>query len=236
VRPLQFLHVTKSGGSSIELYGRRIGLRWGRFFKGLSGPLLPPHTGRIKSEPHHIPPKFFSQNPYEGFDVFVVMRDPSDRAISEFRCPWKGFKAPARSAEARARRKAATKEDLNSWLLARERRGAMAAPFSNGHLIPYSEYLLDDRGELTVPKDRILRFENLNEDFRQLCRERNLPVGDLPRANASEMPRFESDHLDEDVLAMLRRVYAKDYALFESLRFRSDPLPSEMHPGSRHSV
>ena len=218
VRPLQFLHVTKSGGSAIESYGRQNGLQWGRFFlKGSSRPLLPPHTGCIKSEPHHIPPSYFEQNPYKDFDVFVVLRDPLERAISEFRCPWKGFKAPARTVETRAKRKTATKEDLNSWLLSKARRGCMVAPFSNGHLIPYSEYLLNDCGELTIPRERILQFENLNEDFRRLCGERNLPVEDLRRVNTSEMPRFEIGDLSQEVIDLLRRVYEKDYVLFESI-------------------
>jgi len=216
-RPLKFLHVTKSGGSAIEAYGRRHGLSWGRFFKGLSGPLLPPHTGRLKSEPHHIPPKFFEESPYKDFDVFIVLRDPSKRAISEFRCPWKGFKAPARTVQARDARKGATKRDLNSWLLAKARRGCLAAPFRNGHLIPYSEYLLDDRGELTIPRERILRFDHLDEDFRRLCRDRCLPVEALPCVNASEMPSFRIEDLDEEVAHALRRAYEKDYALFESL-------------------
>jgi hypothetical protein len=218
VRPLQFLHVTKSGGSSIEAYGRRHGLKWGRYFKGLSGPLLPPHTGRLRSEPHHIPPKYFEQNPYQDFDVFVVLRDPSQRAISEFRCPWKGFKAPARTAQARDARKGATQRDLNSWLLSKVRKGGMEAPFRNGHLIPYSEYLLDDRGERALPRERILRFDHLEEDFRSLCSDRHLPMEPLALLNTSEMPRFQVEDLDEEVVHALRRAYEKDYALFESLR------------------
>ena len=218
IRPLQFLHVTKSGGSAIEAYGRRHGLKWGRFFKGLSGPLLPPHTGRLRSEPHHIPPKYFEQNPYKDFDVFVVLRDPSQRAISEFRCPWKGFNAPARTAQAREARKSATKSDLNSWLLSKVRKGAMETPFRNGHLIPYSEYLLDDGGDQTLPRERILRFDHLEEDFRRLCSDRRLPIEPLASLNTSEMARFQVEDLDEEVVHALRCAYEKDYALFESLR------------------
>ena len=218
IRPLQFVHVTKSGGSAIEAYGRRHGLKWGRFFKGLSGPLLPPHTGRLRSESHHIPPKYFEQNPYKDFDVFVVLRDPLQRAISEFRCPWKGFKAPARTAQARDARKNATKSDLNSWLLSKVRKRGMEAPFRNGHFIPYSEYLLDDRGELMLPRERILRFDHLEEDFARLCSDRRLPIEPLARVNTSEMARFQVEDLDEEVVHALRCAYEKDYALFNSLR------------------
>jgi Sulfotransferase family len=216
---LQFLHITKCGGTAIENYGRRQGFRWGRFFKDrLSGPLRPPHTGLLRSELFHIPPKYFENNPYEGYDLFAVVRDPLERAISEFRCPWKGFCAPAKTVAARARRAAATKEDLNSWLLAKTRKGAMCAPFTNGHFIPQSEYLLNDRRELVVPRERILRFENLTSDFRRLCEEREIPVGELLTANASEMPRFEVEDLDQDVLHALRTAYDEDFALLDSLR------------------
>ena len=107
---------------------------------------------------------------------------------------------------------------MNSWLLSKVRKGAAEAPFRNGHLIPYSEYLLDDRGELTIPRERILRFHHLEEDFRRLCSDRSLPVEALPCVNTSEMPRFEVDDLDEEVVHALRCAYEKDYALFESLR------------------
>ena len=91
-------------------------------------------------------------------------------------------------------------------------------PFRNGHLIPYSEYLLDDGGDQTLPRERILRFDHLEEDFRRLCSDRRLPIEPLASLNTSEMARFQVEDLDEEVVHALRCAYEKDYALFESLR------------------
>ena len=102
-RPLQFLHITKCGGSSIVSWGRKRGLRWGAFFAGKTSVLRFPYENRLKSERHHVPPCFFLQNPYELCELFAVVRDSLARTISEFPCPWKGLGAPARREKARSK-------------------------------------------------------------------------------------------------------------------------------------
>jgi len=216
-KPLQFMHITKSGGSSIVSWGRRRGFCWGAFFAGKKGALRSPHANFLKSERHHAPPCFFLQNPYEVYEVFAVVRDPIARVISEFRCPWKGFCAPARSEEARNKRLSATSSDLNGWLLGKHRRGAMKAPFKNCHFIPQATYLLDENDKLLLPSNRVLIFERLEEDFARLCKELHLPVGALPHENSSEMSRFLVEDLTEEVKTMLQNVYARDTELYSRL-------------------
>lgn len=208
---LDFLHITKTGGSAIEAWGHKRGLRWGRFRKGLDGTLRPPHGDKIRMERHHCPPQFFETDPFSGQDVFAVCRHPFTRAISEFRCPWKGFCAPARSAEAQARRAAATAADLNAWLMAKERRGAMRPPFKSGHLIPQVNYFFDG-ARRRIPQNRMLRYEQLEQDFELLCKEYGLPYAPLPRVNASSMPHFDAEDLEPATKDMLRAVYALDFS------------------------
>ena len=218
-RPLQFLHITKCGGSSIVRWGGKRGFRWGAFFAGNTGALCFPHEKRLKSERHHVPPCFFLQNPYELCELFAVVREPLARAISEFRCPWKGFCTPARSDEAQRKRLCATSSDLNNWLLGKRR--AMEAPFKNCHFLPQATYLLDDNDQLLLPSNRVLVFERLEEDFARMCQELHLPFGGLPHENSSEMPHFNIDDLTQEVKTMLRNVYARDIELHA--RISSDP-------------
>jgi hypothetical protein len=213
VKPLQFLHVTKCGGSSIVSWGRKRGFRWGAFFAGKTGELRSPHENLLKSERHHVPPCFFLKNPYELCEVFAVVRDPLARAISEFRCPWKGLCAPARSEKARSKRLGATSSDLNAWLLDKHMKGAMEAPFKNCHFLPQATYLLDDNDQLMLPSNRVLVFERLEEDFARMCEELHLPSGTLPHKNSSEMSCFTIEDLTQEVKTMLRHVYARDIAL-----------------------
>ncbi|CAE8724677.1 unnamed protein product, partial [Polarella glacialis] len=93
---LKFLHITKNAGTALEAWGLTLGCQWGRRWlavKERNLELLPPHQGRMRSEWWHIPPRFFADNPYKDFETFAVVRCPYQRAISEFRCPWKGFRA-----------------------------------------------------------------------------------------------------------------------------------------------
>ena len=193
--------------------GGKRGFRWGAFFAGNTGALCFPHEKRLKSERHHVPPCFFLQNPYELCDVFAVVREPLARAISEFRCPWKGFCTPASGEEARSKRLRATSSDLNDWLISKHKKGAMEPPFKNCHFLPQATYLLDDNDQLLLPSNRVLVFERLEEDFARMCQELHLPFGGLPHENSSEMPRFAIDDLTQEVKTMLRKVYAHDIEL-----------------------
>lgn len=212
-KPLEFVHITKNCGSAIEEWGKQRGFRWGGRRRNLKGPLRPPHAGKILCERFHVPPSFFEENPYAGSDTFAVCRHPVTRAISEFRCPWKGFCAPAKSAESKVKRANATAADLNAWLMAKERRGAMRPPFGNGHLIPQATYFFDDEDRPVIPADRVLRFESIERDLERLCALYELPYGPLPRVNESVMPRFGPEDLEPATHQMIRTVYKRDFLL-----------------------
>merc|ERR1719277_2862728 len=125
-------------------------------------------------EPWHIPPRYFCKNPYAGYDIFAVVRNPYSRMISEFRCPWKGFQAPksARSFSDRQKRKglraAASANDLNAWILEQLQQRRARPPFRSGHLIPQHIYIFNSNGKRFVPAANVLRFERLNADFAAL--------------------------------------------------------------------
>ena len=192
---------------------RKQGLHWGRYHPGLDTALHPPHQNRMLCERFHVPPSFFVTDPYSNRDVFAVCRNPITRAISEFRCPWKGFCAPARSAQARAKRACATPDTLNEWLMAKKSRGAMSPPFKNGHFIPQSTYFFDHEGRRLIPRSRTLRFESLEEDFEKLCVDYQLVYSALPKVNVSDMPLFTAEDLTPETLQMLETVYAGDFTL-----------------------
>eukprot|EP00927_Polykrikos_kofoidii_P035735 TRINITY_DN30275_c0_g1_i1.p1 TRINITY_DN30275_c0_g1~~TRINITY_DN30275_c0_g1_i1.p1 ORF type:complete len:288 (-),score=18.98 TRINITY_DN30275_c0_g1_i1:257-1120(-) len=233
---LKFLHISKCGGTAVEAWGKANGFFWGRHWIALHDAwgqgLLPPMQGRMKSEPWHMPPAFFAHSPYAGHDVFVVVRNPYTRLISEFRCPWKGLSAPpGQSAEKRARRNDATSHDLNMWLQKKLQGGAASAPFSNGHFIPQSFYLRGLRCKAArKPTSRksvggghgsstsigtVLRYERLNADFKRLVRRYGWKDrADLPTVNRSEMRRFTTQDLEESTRRLIEDVYADDFRLF----------------------
>jgi len=201
---LQFLHIPKCAGTSIENWGRRHGYRWGRFFtKGKALEMKPPHTGRWKCDLFHVPPQFFEEDPYQNYELFTVVRCPIERAISEFRCPWHGFCAPAKTEEAKERRRAATKEDLNSWLLRKTAPLLEGRIGKNAHLLPQSWYL--ER----VPPGNILRFEHLAQDWETFWAKRGVKAEPLKHENQSEMPKFSKGDLEPETLERLHKIYGE---------------------------
>eukprot|EP00933_Yihiella_yeosuensis_P004014 TRINITY_DN10772_c2_g1_i1.p1 TRINITY_DN10772_c2_g1~~TRINITY_DN10772_c2_g1_i1.p1 ORF type:complete len:261 (-),score=56.25 TRINITY_DN10772_c2_g1_i1:100-882(-) len=220
VSSLKLLHITKNAGTAIENWGLAFGCRWGRRWSEVKkhvDALLPPHEGRLRSEWWHIPPQFFKEDPYKGFDTFAVVRCPYRRAISEFRCPWKGFEAPVgKSAERRLRRNQATAKNLNEWLQLRLRRGGARPPFRNGHFIPQHFYIFNENGDLLMPEMNLLRFENLEEDcFRLVERYSLQQPPPLLHVNESDMPRFSIDDLTSETRLLIEEEYAKDFELLK---------------------
>ncbi len=106
---LEFVHITKTGGSAIEKAGAMHGVIWGacHFMTideiGCNSPdipyIVPEYQSYILTSPWHTPPKLLANhsnqvelpNPYVDAELFAVVRNPYDRVVSEFYCPWMGF-------------------------------------------------------------------------------------------------------------------------------------------------
>ena len=168
---LKLLHITKNAGTSLEMLGKELGLKWGRFWKELESyreKLNPPHTGRMLCEWYHVPPCFFVDDPYKGYVPFAVVRCPYERAISEFRCRWKGFNAPVGKNESKAsKRKNATSADLNHWLQ-KKLKTVSSPPYTNGHFIPQHLYIFGeqgDHGHRYVAEDRVFAVQLFERDI-----------------------------------------------------------------------
>lgn len=72
---LQFIHIPKTGGTSIELWGKANGFRWGKYDKSLEGDKK---HGVIRCNSWHTPQSV-------SMESFCVFRRPFERLQSEFR-------------------------------------------------------------------------------------------------------------------------------------------------------
>merc|ERR1711991_1137169 len=84
---IKFIHITKTGGTSIEEIGKLNGFSWGRYDKKLKN-----IKKKFKISPYwHIPISFFEENPYNKNNIlFTVVRNPYTRIISEAFCKFGG--------------------------------------------------------------------------------------------------------------------------------------------------
>lgn len=108
---LELVHITKTGGTVVEVAAGRVNIKWGvchwqGFVVGYGKGCRKPDWGKprkrhllrnntpipnFRGERWHTPPSWFVYNPYIGSATFTIVRNPYERIVSEFYCPYFGY-------------------------------------------------------------------------------------------------------------------------------------------------
>eukprot|EP00438_Fugacium_kawagutii_P015698 Skav235321 [mRNA] locus=scaffold520:529221:529913:+ [translate_table: standard] len=200
-KELKFIHITKTGGTSIELWANESGLKWGKFHSeytvhGFHGPVW------------HVPFPKLRASLRHRYDWFMVVRDPIERMVSEYYCPWSGSKHLEND----------TKYDFNMFVQRRSRNRRWIPGQGAGHFIPMSRYL--DRSSV----QHILHFERLELELAQLVSSYGINFTQFPHMNEARGRRFNSSHFWPQTLRVICRIYAKD---FENFNYDRGRCPDE---------
>lgn len=183
-KELKFIHITKTGGTSIENAGKKHNVDWGRFHSEYS-------SGISAWWHHHTPNRKIKNN----YDWFMVVRNPYDRVISEMHCKWGGNNRGVEDL---------TKNDFNKRarnLIQKRNRN------SGGHWTEQWRYLDNDMNI------HVLKFENLQNEFNALMKKYNLPIRLNNKDNANSKI-FTKKDLDPKTVKLIQNVYEKDFKLF----------------------
>ena len=196
---IDFVHITKTGGTSIENWGLQNNINWGYnkkdiFEKGRYS--IDWKGGRANDkESWHIPPRCFINNrryPYKN-TTFMVVRNPYSRIISEYYCPWVGSDYMQQH----------NINEFNSWInkfLKNQGYGA--------HGIPQSYY---------KPVDYILHLENLDKEFSVFINsiDPSLPTV-LPHINQSDVTKnkFSVKDISRENINLINQIYSEDFDSF----------------------
>lgn len=145
---------------------------------------------------------------FSDFFKFTVVRNPFDHAVShyeylkEFRNPKKAQMFAAMSFV-----------DYLHWRT--EKRG-MFVPFFS--ILPdQTHFLVDKRGKKLLI-DRVLRFENLADDFENLTQDLGIANVKMQRVNstkAKQKGRSIISYYDEKTVEIVQKLYARDFSFFE---------------------
>src|SRR4051812_42436098 len=85
---IKFVHITKTGGTSIEEVGKSNGMLWGRYDDNIKDCKT---LFEVNPAYWHTPIRFFEKNPYTKNNIlFTVVRNPYERIVSECFCKWGG--------------------------------------------------------------------------------------------------------------------------------------------------
>ena len=193
---LEFVHIPKTGGTSIEATGAAHNLTWGachfdvREVEALDcEPDL--KMCRIDRVPAwHAPPALHTDAcgipGYKRCKTFTVVRNPIKRAASFFYCKWWG---PAK------------KHGMDAWVAKNFHRWT-----------PQHKFL---------PVDYILRYESLEEEFADLMRNFKLNFNLTEHRNKGLPPPLDStERLSNTTICSLANHFKDDFLAF------GYPLPS----------
>ena len=189
-KELKFIHITKTGGTSIELAGLAKGLKWGKFDTQYR-----PST-QFRGAFWHIP---FSHLPSElksQYDWFMVVRNPYERILSEYYCQWGGVGKLNITH---------TQRRFNAFI---SRRIRARGDRSQGHYIEQVKYLD------TNTTQHVLRYEELPHAFDALMKKYGINVR-LRRVHNARVPgKFTTAHFSAELVKLIKKVYARDFEEF----------------------
>lgn len=187
LKPLKFMHITKTGGTAIEEFGRLHNHSWGRF-----------HTQTEKAYGlwHELPERK-NKTVLHAYDWFTVVRNPFDRMISEYYCHYGG----------RGRKPNATAAEFNELL--RQRIAAHAHDPYNGHYTIQALYMRILSPTTTL---RLVFYEHLHE-ISSIFRDYGLPPFPVSRAS-SRRGSFHVQDMDPETVALIQTTYRSDFDAF----------------------
>ena len=198
-KPLKFLHITQNVGSSIEKEAVKKGVLWGRFDDGLRGYLKDDIFGFF----WHYPVSKLKSSLFEENDVFVVVRNPYERAVSE--CFWE-----LEESGPKVTKNNLSKENFNQ-IISERIKGEKQENI--GHWLLQSNYVFNEQGEKVARY--ALKFEELPDNFNNLMKECGLPVilHESTRENASNKIYGPKD-LSPEIVKIINEYYQEDFDNF----------------------
>lgn len=189
---LEFIHISKTGGTSIEEWGEKNNVLWSHKKRNIFDRSFKlKYKNRYSGGNWHLPAKYFLHNPYKNKKTFMVVRNPYTKLVSEYYCKWAGPKDITNH----------TSEDFNNFIK------HFINKKNDTHNIPQNEYL---------PVDHIIKFENLKEEFDNLISiyEKNIDTT-LPHHNkATREKKFTEKDFYSDTIKLINEKYDRDFKIF----------------------
>lgn len=191
---LQFIHIPKNAGTTIENVANNNNIKWGKFNSDLRN-----HTNFKECTYWHTPPKYFNKGSYyDSKDTFCVVRNPYSRIVSEYKYRFGKDKTKL------------TKKALNEWIQNELVKLVNTNNFKyNCHLIPQYDYIYDNNGNKTCK--HILKSENLNDEFNNLMKDYDIDLQLKDEKDNVSSGGLSVKDLDEKSKNIIYEIYKKDF-------------------------
>ena len=184
---LHFIHIPKTGGTSIENAGKKHNINWGRFYDY--------NDRKYNCSIWHQP----TQPEYKSNNTFCVVRNPYTRMISEYHYSQGTFNNCKQNTPNRL-------THFKKWLKKYANNYKNNKSALDCHLIPQTEY--------TQHCDHILRFENLEKEVNQLFKQYDLDYITLSKDNQTKKKCLKLSDLDKECKDIIYTLYKSDFDNF----------------------
>mmetsp|Transcript_48778 Transcript_48778/g.141299 ORF Transcript_48778/g.141299 Transcript_48778/m.141299 type:complete len:317 (-) Transcript_48778:161-1111(-) len=214
---LLFLHIPKNAGTTIESRAAQHGVRWGRYMNFDSCNI---GTGRCWARWHEPPALMIPTSIYGNATVFCVIRDPFERAISEYKYIYENEEFQWENSDL-INRYGCSPDGLNEWLvrvLTRYEDGDTYEQLC--HMLPQSYYIWgppdNSRNQCQYCHEILRMEEDLPASFNELMQIYNYPVRmDSEQHNAGGCPNLNAQSLNSTAVELILRIYERDFAMLD---------------------
>ena len=207
INNLKFLHITKTGGTSIEEFAAKIGIKWSKYDKTF-------YEKFNKEGYWHIPLCYFEIETIKKYNWFTIVRNPYNRIVSEINYLIKDKYIDI------------NKVDINIYLnniltniIIDERTLNKKFIELNNimykfHFIPMYFYTCYNDYENIIPNLTIIKFENLNKEINKFLNKLNIEETFDIHRNINDTKIFEFEDLSIKNIKLINKIYKKDFELF----------------------
>ncbi len=191
-----FIHIPKNAGESMEkklgIYGDQGNNLWGIHKKYVLQHLTLPQMKR-----HYV-----TKDLYRNYFKFAFVRNPWDKTVSEYYW-YLRYGSPL------------SFDDWVRTLGERLKKSTGLHILEVGHNIPQYKYVCDKNLNLAV--DFIGRFEQLQNDFDQVCETLGIEDTELAKDNAttSDGRKHYKEYYSKESKKIIAKIYKKDIELFD---------------------
>ena len=204
-----FVHIAKTAGTSIQTVLKKLRRRdplaypqllcynISRFFDNRIGCKIPRH-GRVVTAFDILPRELF-----EELFKFAFVRNPWDIQVSSYHHTLREMPELLKNNQC---------EDFGDflrWSLDPERPYEHWFQQLNQNMI---DYMVNLDGSLLI--DYIGRFENLEEDWGEVCEQIGIPKAELPRKRISQGRSDYREYYDDELAELVANHYRRDLDLF----------------------
>lgn len=195
-----FIHIPKTGGHSVDKYFIQKGLVDDDKWHCTGNQIM----------------KYMGVEKWKEYQTFTIVRNPWDRMVSEY--SWQGGlgkdQIPTPWGDKNVTFKQFLKMVFNSphdhhdmnlvrnfdtWYRLQE--------VKDGHLNDQYSFITDQNNNMII--DNLIRFENLNQQFKQMLTKVGLPPEDLPHLNKSKHKHY-TEYYDQESIDLVACRFKRD--------------------------